>query len=184
MSVLIDPEDAWRSSIEGEAPFAIAGEKLCAMARAREKLDSRVHWIAITVATALAGVFAWNALTVPQTQVRLGQGWLAALLCVFVWTSNLRGRRGKRLYPESGVETCVAFLQRTLAAQREGYLTLRRNMILIVPAILLSWSGRDPARTSVWLFAVVAVALVLSWIGFGLAAAKRTREIAGLTRLQ
>jgi hypothetical protein len=81
--------------------------------------------------------------------------------------------------------------------KRDGYLAVRRIVLLIIPAVLASWRGGgaalkaramglDPASlyyrylTSVWPMIATCVLLLLVWLAFRSAAKKASAEFEAL----
>ena len=72
------PENVWRSQTEEKQPsmqIALTPEKLCAMARSREKLNTYVSRGLVAVTIVLVGAFLYNVYRIDQPWIRLGQAW-------------------------------------------------------------------------------------------------------------
>ena len=96
--------------------------------------------IALFALAAFAIAFAHNAWSIDQPWVKFGQGWMLIVMTVYVW-SLIRDRTGRK----ASSETCTGFLLRALEKKRDGFLAVRRVVLLIIPAILASWWGGGPA---------------------------------------
>jgi hypothetical protein len=187
------PENVWKSIDGNEETMDITftPDRLCAMARSRERESIWSRRVLLTLLIGLAGAFAYNVFAVSQLWVRLSQGWMLAWTCLLVW----RFRRGPRRM--STTESCASFLRREFEGKRSGLLEIRRYMFLLIPPILVSWWGRGPAirlralvvdsssriygfASGPWPFIITGLLLALVWLAFGLAARKATHELAEL----
>src|SRR5207249_4844020 len=80
-------------------------EKLCAMARSREKLNDCVSLALMAVIIGLAGAFLYNVYRIDQPWIRLGQAWT---LGVIIYLFALALERGRPLIGAS--DACARFL--------------------------------------------------------------------------
>lgn len=198
------PESVWKSNIEQEETtmdIAFTTDRLCAMARSRERLSIWSWRILLILLTGFAGVLAYRVLSVNEVWVRLSMGWCLAWTCRLVWGGFRGGPR--RMSP---TESCASFLRREFEAKRSGLLAIRRYMFLVlIPPMLASWWGGgwralrlnhwnlralgvDPSSWvykfagGPWPLIILGFLLVLDWLAFGLAARKAERELDKLRR--
>ena len=133
-----DPQDLWKRS-ETTLPEPLAAE-ICALARRRERESVWGRRISLFALAGLAIAFAHNTWEVDQPWVRLGQGWMLLVMTVCLW-SLIRNRTHLRASNDS----CGSFLLRSLKMKRDGYLAVRRIVLLIIPASfgeLVGWRRR------------------------------------------
>jgi hypothetical protein len=185
-----DPQDLWRRS-ETTLAEPLATE-ICALARRRELESVWGRRISLFAFTGLAIAFAHNTWEVNQPWVRLGQGWMLLVITVCLW-NLIRNRMHLRAPNDS----CGSFLLRSLEMKRDGYLAVRRIVLLIIPGVLASWRGGgaalkaramglDPGSpyywylTSVWPMISTCVLLLLIWLAFRSAARKASAELEAL----
>jgi len=174
------PESVWLSLEKEDESMRIAltPDKLCAMARSREKLNSYLIPAVVAVGVAIAIGLLYNVYKVDQPWIRVGQAWtLGVLVYLFAIQFERRGRWGID-------EPCARFLERQHEERRNGYLRIKRRLFLFIPGIAACWWGRLPlARTSEpWLVSITGIALILVWFAFGKAADKATRDRDELIR--
>ena len=185
-----DPQDVWNQSTPSLAEPLAA--EICALARRRELESLWGRRIAIFALAGFVIAFAHNTWEISQPWVRLGQGWM--LLVVTVCLGSLLHNRTHR---RTSNDSCGSFLLRSLKMKRDGYLAVRRMVLLILPAVLASWwgggtalkaraMGLDPASpyyrylTSVWPMIATCVLLFVIWFAFTSAAKKAAAELEGL----
>ena len=185
-----DPQDLWKRS-ETALPEPLAAE-ICALARRRELESVWGRRISLFAVAGLAVAFAHNTWEINQPWVRLGQGWMLLVMSVCLW-NLIRNRTHLRASNDS----CGSFLLRSLKMKRDGYLAIRRIVLLIVPAVLASWwgggaalkaraMGLDPSSpyyrylTGVWPMIATCVLLLVVWFAFSEAAKKATAEFEAL----
>ena len=132
MNVNNDPQDLWRRS-EAALPEPLATE-ICALARRREFESVWARRISLFALAGLAVAFAHNTWELNQPWVRLGQGWILLVVTACLW-NLIRNRTHRRASNDS----CGTFLLRSLQMKRDGYLALRRIVLLIIPGVLASW---------------------------------------------
>jgi hypothetical protein len=188
-----NPQDFWKED-DPALPQPGATAEICARARRREREHIWQRRIGLFALAGLALAFAHNIVAVRQPWVRLGQGWMLIIMGVYLWTL-LRNRTERR--PSN--ETCARFLIRALEAKRNGFVAVRRLVLLTIPAMLCSWWGGGPALharamgmaassvyyrylTSVWPMVATSVLLLLVWFAFNYAAAKTSAELETLRR--
>jgi hypothetical protein len=174
------PESVWLLLGEEQESMQIAltPDKLCAMARSREKLNRYLIPALVAVALAIAIGLLYNVYKIDQPWIRVGQAWTLGVL-VYLFAIQFRGRNRKGID-----ESCVRFLQRQHEDRRIGYLSIRRRLVLFLPGIAACWWGRPSlARASgSWPFLIISIALVVVWLGFGAAADKALRDRDDLLR--
>jgi hypothetical protein len=194
------PESVWKSIAEKEEvnmDITFTPDQLHAMARSRERENLWGQRIGFILFTGLAGVLAYNVISVHQIWSRLSLTWLFAWSCLLAWWV----RRGpRRMNP---TESCTSFLRRSYENKRAGFLALRRYLFLLIPPVLVSWFtggaralrlsrlkalGVEPSSrlyefsSGPWPLIVLLLSLVLAWLAFGLAAEKAERELDELRR--
>ena len=185
-----DPRDLWKRN-EATLPEPLATE-ICALARRRERESVWGRRIGLAALAGFAIAFAHNAWQVNQPWVRLGQGWMLLVMTACLWTL-IRDRT----YLRASNDSCAGFLLRSLKMKRDGYLAVRRIVLLIIPAVLASWwgggaalkaraMGLDPSSpyyrylTGVWPMIATCVLLLVVWFAFSEAAKKATAEFEAL----
>ena len=191
MNMNDDPRDLWKGN-DPALPQPPATTWICALARRREQQNVWLRNIALFALACFAVAFAHNTWAVDQPWVRLGQGWMLVVMTVYFW-SVIRDRTGCRASNES----CGGFLLRAVKMKRDGLLTVRCAVLLIVPAVLASWWGGGPALkaramgldpsspyyrylTSVWPMIATCFLLVVIWFAFSGAARKASAEFEAL----
>jgi len=175
-----DPQDLWKCN-DPSLPQPPATTGICALARRRERENVWQRRIGLFALAGFAIAFAHNTWEVDQPWVRLGQGWMLVVMT---------DRRALN-------ETCAGFLLRSLKMKRDGFLAVRRVVLLIIPAMLASWWGNgaalkaramglDPSSpyyrylTSVWPMVATAFLLLVVWFAFSGAAKKASTEFEAL----
>ncbi len=130
--------------------------------------------------------YAHNTWKIEQPCVRLGQGWMLIVITVFLF-GLLLDRTGHR----ASNETCEGFLV-SLQRKRNGYLALRRIVLLFIPGIAATWWGGgltmrlDPSSpyyrylTGVWPMIATCFLLLLVWLAFSVSAKKALAELEAL----
>ncbi len=139
MNVDNDPQELWKSHIDALPPSPDA-VGICELARRRERESIWGRRIGLLALAGFAVAFAHNVWQVDQPWVRLGQGWMLAVVTAYLW-SLIRHRTHRR----ASNEACAGFLLRSLEMKRNGYLAFRRIVLLLIPAIAASWWGGGPA---------------------------------------
>jgi hypothetical protein len=194
------PESVWKSiggKEEASMGITFTPDQLYAMARSRERENLWGQRIGLILFTGLAGVCAYNVISVHQIWPRLSEAWLFAWSCLLAWGV---GRGPRRMNP---AESCASFLRRSYESKRVGFLALRWYLFLLIPPFLASWwtggaralrlsrlkaLGVEPSSrlyefsSGPWLLIIVLVSLVFIWFAFGLAAKKAERELDELRR--
>jgi hypothetical protein len=185
------PENVWRSQTEEKQPsmqIGLTPEKLCAMARSREKLNAYVSRALLAVTAVLSGAFLYNVYRIDQPWIRLGQAWTLGVIIYLFAPALESGRRRK-----GASDPCARFLERQHEERRFGYLRIRRRLFLFIPGIWACWWGGGPLAVTraqavspspwllsfysgPWLFLFTGAALILVWVAFGKAANKAARE--------
>lgn len=189
----------WKSIGNEEASMDITftPDQLYSMARSRERENLWGRRIGLILFTGLAGVLAFNVISVHQLWAWLSQVWLFAWTCLLAWGV---GRAPRRMNP---TENCAGFLRRSYESKRRGFLALRWYLFLLLPPLLASWwtggaralrlsrlkaFGAEPSSrlyefsSCPWPAIILLVPLVLAWFAFGLAAKKAERELDELRR--
>jgi hypothetical protein len=186
-----DPQDLWKS-IDPALPTPPATGEICALARRQELVNVWLRSICLFALTCFVIAFARNAWVIDQPWVRLGQGWMLIVVAAWLW-SLIRDRTGRR----ATNETCADFLLRAFKRKRDGFLAVRRVVLLIIPAVLASWWGGGPTQqaralgldpsspyyrylTSAWPIVALCVLLLLVWFAFSGAAKKASAEFEAL----
>jgi hypothetical protein len=191
-----EPENVWKAQDEEKQAMQIRvkPEELAALVRAREKLNTFVHWAAVIVTGSLAAGSLYNVWSVDQPWIRFGQAWMFGLLAYVLGTEldYGAGRKGVN-------EPSVRFLESQHEERASGYLRIRRRLWLLIPSIVASWLGGGPLNLArargldpssrlfqfcagPWPFILVGACLVLVWLAFGSAAAKARRDLEELRR--
>lgn len=186
-----DPQDVWKRN-DPALPEPLAPTEICALARRRERENLWARTIGLFALGGFAIAFAHNTWAVDQLWVRVGQGWMLIVATVYLW-SLIRNRTARR----ASNETCAAFLLRSLKMKRDGFLAIRRVVLLTIPAMVASWWGGGPALkahamgldpsspyyrylTSVWPMIATCVLLLFIWFAFSGAAKKASTEFEAL----
>jgi hypothetical protein len=182
-----DPQDLWKTN-DPELPRTPASSGICALARREERTNGWLRGICLFALACFAVAFAHNTWVIDQPWVRLGQGWMLTIITVYLF-GVIRDRTGRR----ASSETCAGFLLRSFKMKRDGFLAVRRVVLLIIPAVLASWwgggaalraraMGLDPSSlyyrymTSNWPMVATCFLLLLVWVGFSGAARKASAE--------
>ena len=186
-----DPQDLWKSN-DPTLPESPGTREICALARRRERENVWLRRLGVFALAGFVIAFAHNTWTVDQPWVRLGQSWMLIVMTVYLW-SLIRNRTGRR----ASNETCADFLLRSLKMKRDGFLAVRRVVLLTIPAMLASWWGGGPALkaramgldpsspyyrylTSAWPMVATCLLLLLVWFAFRAAAKKAAAEFDAL----
>jgi hypothetical protein len=94
-------------------------------------------------------------------------------------------------------ETCERFLLRSLQRKRDGYLALRRIVLLFIPGVAATWWGGGLALkagamglhpsspyyrylTGIWPMIATCFLLLLLWLAFSVSAKKALAELKAL----
>ena len=187
------PLDLWKQDDPGVA-HPLAATEICTLARQRERAEAWARRIVIFALVGFIVAFAHNTFQIDQPWVRFGQGWMLIISAVYLG-GVIRKRTGRRDLDE----TCARFLLRSLILKRNGFLAVRRAVLLIIPAILASWWGGGAALkaramglnpssayygylTSVWPMIATCALLVIVWFVFSSAAKKASEEFEVLQR--
>jgi len=186
-----NPQNLWRRNDPG-LPQPPTTAEICALARRREQENVWFRRIGLLALAGLAIAFAHNTWEIDQPWVRFAQGWMLVVMTVFLF-GLLRDRTGQR----TSSETCAGFLLRSLQRKRDGYLALRRVVLLFIPAIAASWWGGGPALkaramgldpsspyyrylTGIWPMIATCFLLLLVWFAFSGSAKKAFAEVEAL----
>jgi hypothetical protein len=185
-----DPQNVWNQSTP-TLPEPLAAE-ICALARRREWESLWGRRIGLFALAGFLIAFAHNAWEVSQPWVRLGQGWMLLVMTVCLW-NLVRSREHRRVSNDS----CASFLLRSLKTKHDGYLAVRRAVLLIIPAVLASWlgggaalraraMGLDPGSPYYrylmggWPMITTCVLLLVVFLAFTSAAKKAASELEAL----
>ena len=185
------PHELWKNHNTALPPQPSA-TGICALARRRERENIWQRRLALLALAGLAVAFAHNTWEVDQPSVRAGQGWMLIVMTLYLG-SVIRNRTNRKA-PD---ETCAAFLLRSLKTKRDGFLAVRRVVLLTIPAMLASWWGGGPALkaramgldpaslwyrylTSVWPMVATCCLLLFVWLAFTGAARKSAAELEEL----
>jgi hypothetical protein len=184
-------EGLWKS--QEEEQMHITTEEVRARARRYERENVLAHWI-LVVLTPLAVTWIahdlYGLLRLHKPLLIATETWLLVTFCYVVWGFLRNGprRTGK-------AEPGAQFLKREFEGRRQFFLSARRWILLLVPAVLAAWWGGGPALTAkemgikaAWLLRVhqpvtlIVTILVLGflWFALGNAARKADREIEKL----
>ncbi len=186
-------QDVWKQNAAC-LPEPLAAGEICAMARRRDREAVAGRRLALFALAGLAGAFIHNTWILPQSWVKVGQGWMVLVMTVYLWDA-IRSRTGRR----ASDETCAGFLLRSYEVKRNGYLAARRLVLWMIPGIVASWLGHgvslrvrtmglDPSSawyrylTSDWPWVATWMLLILVWLGFSSAAKKTAKELETLRR--
>jgi hypothetical protein len=186
-----DPQDLWKRN-DPTLPESPGTREICSLARRRERENVWLRRLGLFALAGFVIAFAHNTWAVDQPWVRLGQGWMLIVMTVYFW-SLIRKGAGRR----ASNETCADFLLRSLKTKRDGFLAVRRVVLLTIPAMLASWWGGGPALkaramgldpsspyyrylTSVWPMIATCLLLLLVWFAFRAAAKKASAEFDAL----
>jgi hypothetical protein len=179
-------QDLWRRNDPG-LPQPPTTAEICALARRRVQEDLWFRRIGVLVLAGSAIGYAYNTWKIEQSWVRLGQGWMLIVLTLFLF-GLLLDRTSQR----ASNETCEGFLLRSLQRKRDGYLALRRVVLLFIPGIAATWWGGglamrlDPSSpyfrylTGNWPMITVCFLLLLVWLAFSVSAKKAFAELEAL----
>jgi hypothetical protein len=190
-------EAAWKSQEEEEQSnmrIALTADELCALARSREKLNTRLNLAVAAVTVILAGAFLYNVYAIEQPWIRLGQAWTLGVIIYLFWPAFTRGHRRM-----GASEPCARFLERQHEERRSGYLRIRHRLFLFIPGIAASWWGGGPLATvksqglspsswlyrfwtGPWLYVIIGMVLILVWLAFGKAAEKAAHDCEEVRR--
>lgn len=166
-------EMAWKSQEQqGSSEISLTAEKICALARSRERLNAWVKAAVVIFVAALAGGLLYNVYRIGEPWIRLGQAWTLVVLAYLFGPVFERGRGRKGIS-----EPCARFLERQHEERRRDYLHIQRRLFLLIPGMAACWWGRSAlAAPGLWLFVSTGAGLVLVWLAFGKAAEKAARD--------
>jgi hypothetical protein len=186
-------EGLWKSQNEGQMDTST--DAICARARRYERESVLAHW---TLACLAPPAVAWivhdlyGLLRLHRPLLIATEAWLLVTFCYVVWGFLRNSPRQIRT-----AESCSQFLKREFEGKRRSALSVRRWIVLLVPAVLAAWWGGGPALTAKemgikagWLLRihqpitliVTILVLVFLWITLRNAARKAEREIEKLGR--
>lgn len=186
-----NPQDIWRRN-DPELPQPPTTAEICALARRRVRQDVWFRRIGVLVLAGSAIGYAHNTWEIEQLWVRLGLGWILIVIAVFLF-GLLLDRTGHR----ASNETCEGFLLRSLQRKRDGYLALRRIVLLFIPGVAATWwggglalkagaMGLNPSSpyyrylTGIWPMIATCFLLLLLWLAFSVSAKKAFAELEAL----
>lgn len=183
-------EDLWKRQ-QGENRSMTASQ-ICAKARAFERKGEREYWGVLAILAACAVKAGFSFIQFPDLLVKAG--WASGIATIL----HIAARWARNGPPTSAGSTvksaaCVEFLRSELTKKRERILELRLTLLLLFPALCLSWWGGGPVAMAhrlgldyPWIIRfqespgpLVAQALILAfaWIGFGRDAEKVKWEL-------
>jgi hypothetical protein len=186
-------EDLWKS--QEEEQMNVSTEEIRARARRYERGNVLERWILACLAPlAVAWIVRdlYGLLRLHKLLLMATESWLLITFCYVVWGFLRNGPRRIRT-----AESCSQFLKREFEGKRRFFLSVRRWILLLVPAVLAAWWGGGPALTAkemgikaAWLLRVhqpvtlIVTILVLAfiWFAMGNAARRAEQEIEKLGR--
>jgi hypothetical protein len=186
-------EYLWKS--QKEEQMNISTEEIRARARRYERGNVLEHWILACLAPlAVAWIVRdlYGLLRLHKLLLMATESWLLVTFCYVVWGFLRNSPRRIRT-----AESCSQFLKREFEGKRRFFLSLRRWILLLVPAVLAAWWGGGPALTAkemgikaAWLLRVhqpvtlivTILVLVFIWFAMGNETRKAEQEIEKLGR--
>lgn len=184
-------EDLWKSQEEEQMQITTAEVRARALRYERENV--RGYWILLALTPMLVAWIVYDVYDMIHLHKPLlvaTTTWLLVTLCYMVWRPLRSGPR--RMRP---AEPCTQFLRREFEGRRQWALTIRRGILLLVPAVLAAWWGGGPTLRAkgtgikaTWLLrvhqpvALIVTILVLAfvWFAMGNLARKAEQEIEKL----
>jgi uncharacterized RDD family membrane protein YckC len=185
-------EDLWKS--QREEQMNTSTDEICARARRCERGNVLGHWILACLAPlAVAWIVhdLYGLLRLHRPLLIATVTWLLVTFCYVVWGFVRNGPRRM-----GAAEPSTQFLKREFEGRRRFALSVRRWILLLVPAVLAAWWGGGPALTAsemgikaAWLLRahqpvtliVTILVLVFVWFAMGNAARKAEQEIEKLS---
>jgi hypothetical protein len=186
-------EDLWTS--QEEEQMNLSTEEIRARALRYERGNVLERWILACLAP-LAVVWIvhdlYGLLRLHRPLLMATESWLLVTFCYVVWEFLRNGPRRMRT-----AESCSQFLKREFEGKRRFFLSIRRWILLLVPAVLAAWWGGGPTLTAEemgvkagWLLRVhqpltlilTIMVLAFIWSALGNAARKAEQEIEKLGR--
>ena len=82
------PQGVWQSLHRQEEPgmeMKLTTDQLCAKARYRERENVWGQWVAAVACLGFGAAFAYGAITMQQTSMRLGLAWMGLLIAMALW---------------------------------------------------------------------------------------------------
>ncbi len=188
-------EDVWKS--QEEEQMNISTEEICARARRHERGNVLGYWtLACLAPLAVAWIVhdLYGLLRLHKPLLIATESWLLLTFCYVAWGFLRNIPRRIRT-----AESCSQFLKREFEGKRRAFLSVRRWILLLLPAVLAAWWGGGPALTAeemgvkaAWLLrahqpvTLIETVLVLAfiWFAMGNAARKVEQEIEKLADLE
>jgi hypothetical protein len=184
-------EDLWKS--QKEEQMNTSTDEICARARRYEREGVLGYWtLACLAPLAVAWIVRdlYGLLRLHKPLLLATESWLLLTFCYVFWGFLRNSPRRIRT-----AESCSEFLKREFEGKRRFFLSVRRWILLLLPAVLAAWWGGGPALTAkemgikaAWLLRVhqpvtlIVTILVLAfvWFAMGNAARKAEQEIEKL----
>jgi hypothetical protein len=183
------PRTVWRMQEKEQQNMQVAltPDRLCALARSRERLRAHLRSGSFVLIVAIATGLLYDLYRDDRPWIRIGVAWT---LCIIVYLFGPAFENKGRSADAS--EPCARFLEREHEERRRHYLRIRNRLFLFIPGILACWFGRVPTiikapsasgSAPTWLFLITAIALILVWFAFGKAAHKAGRDRDEIRRI-
>jgi hypothetical protein len=172
----------------------MTSDEVRAKASKYERESVLVYWVvALGLTPLFLTAFIYNLVRLREPLLIAGTGLALATYCLIAWPLVRNGPN--RIAP---AEPCLDFLRREFEAKRRGLLWVRGCVLLLIPAVLVSWWGGGPALRaktlgiqSPWLLSllrgpapliVLALVIAFLWFAFSSQARKIEREINKLPK--
>lgn len=183
-------EALWKGQYGGQMPTT--ANEICAKARALEKKGEREYWLVLVILAACVVKAGFSLFQFSEPLVKAG--WVSGI-ATFLYIAARWARNGPpaKAAPAAQSATCLDYLRSELTKKRERMLELRWTLLLLFPALCLSWWGGGPAAMAhrlgidfPWVIRfqespgpLIGQALILlfAWLGFGKEAEKLGREL-------
>jgi uncharacterized RDD family membrane protein YckC len=182
-------ETLWKS--QEEEPMQMTTAEVSTRARKYERENILVFWLMLVLTPLVVAWIVYDLFhLLPKPLLFVTETWLLVTFLYAVWSFLRKGPR--RMVP---AEPCKQFLRREFEGKCQTATTIRRWILLLVPAVLAAWWGGGPALRarqmgikSPWLsqlhaplpLAVTILVLAFVWFGCGNAARKAKREMERL----
>ena len=183
-------QDLWTS--QEDEPMQITNDQVRNRARRYESENVLFYWVMLGLTPLFVATFIYNFVRFHQPWLVAGNAWALVATCYVVWRLVRNGPN--RIVPG---EPCVQFLRREFEGKRQSSLSVRRFIVLLIPALLASWWGGGPLRgkalgirPSWWPsplkehepLIVAALIVVLVWCALWKEGRKAEREIERLSK--